>query len=1280
MGAGTLTFRLLLKSGPANTGEFYYPLNDLVLIEATPSKQAGLWVAGSAVGQTCTDVCKGAGYGVDTTTMQSTPIGEDFLAGVGRYEQCTGVAIGSCSSSAPARDPAAGLCYYKEDFCPAQTRSQDALSDARPLCACGVPDVPSDKGILSAASPSFASPLIVSLLMAASTTALLLGRAGDAGEDGRSTGAQHRAVVPVRGGASVARFIVLLVCLMCALPYSEAHNWLHTPGRATRQASTIAPCQPRKDSDLHAQVTREQYITMKWATGHERNSYMVVVSGKDEHWLAHSKFEDMVDDYISKAPVNHAKTPALQRYHGYESTTERPNYLDEGDAVGTMFQGKINSGSANFLTHPRAPTGHLYQFTETLLNQDQRVSYESTLYPWLESAFRYTQNYHLAEDFDAVQLKLEGRKGDGNYVLHWRWSGYYDCVDIDVRGGSIDVVNKYGVTTGDYVYNRVDHCRYEQPTSIDTACVETFYSAQACIASLPSWKKDFRLGVQVVPFINPPSVFMSFQSTPTAPWSDGRCSSSSWTMLTGTITESDLPGSFAARTKINAGQCTQVLSDQKTQAKEGLKTTFKHAVAECMSHPACKAVSWPGSPSMPTLGAQFTFLLCSSVAVNASNTAWSFAQPHNVPPSVAEMDIGDPISVDFANERASATYSLPVNTYRDMFGAYSTKGALSYGWNCNEEIKCDYCCSSYSCPNDGGPWSMGQTFAAAINYKCPANGEQDPEGGGARAWELAVPNGVYKVDTLHDDGKGVKVGVDGCSVENTRMLASHTTGEVDAGTVLSRRVDVRDGKLTLTGDGGSALGCWIVNTLKVQKVKEQWDENWLDGTSNPFWQMSLPKREPIGVVTIKNLNHFATDNTRKCGGWWLFRGDRCYETMPQGWFNNTETEGAIVGVSDIPCGGGGKACVGQVCGRIFNAPDRWRNERMHVDCKGAEGKYVWVQLPGLKRILAFDVQVNRVIPEVAAAAHTTVCYGVEARQQTSTQPEYTTSYDPADPIFYSTCYVRELNITWGFARPPVGSSLKRWRYHNGCVDCGVYHANTGLLTAGGDVQQDHASYTLPKAWKMAEVCRDCDIEPIPPATMSDMPSSSASSSSSLLPPSWPKSHVGGCDDRKHTCTEGTCVKKMYAPGRHPPKADDSWDARHVSREECQALVYRDAECGDTFMHQNDQNGRYCRCYKATACCGECTPSAWDTHNTISYHRPSAVINIADPTCANNATKTADNTACCPGYCFGQDGKSVCGTRSDTGWRCHHEMNHAGGTCCVENFVRKCDVQAAPCLL
>ena len=69
------------------------------------------------------------------------------------------------------------------------------------------------------------------------------------------------------------------------------------------------------------------------------------------------------------------------------------------------------------------------------------------------------------------------------------------------------------------------------------------------------------------------------------------------------------------------------------------------------------------------------------------------------------------------------------------------------------------------------------------------------------------------------------------------------------------------------------------------------------------------------------------------------------------------------------------------------------------------------------------------------------CYGVLAEQPNDVGEPWTTSLDPQDPIFYSTCYV--LAEERGFTGPTCGNACKAkgfvqdasWRFSDRCISC-----------------------------------------------------------------------------------------------------------------------------------------------------------------------------------------------------------------------------------------------------
>lgn len=350
-----------------------------------------------------------------------------------------------------------------------------------------------------------------------------------------------------------------------------------------------------------------------------------------------------------------------------------------------------------------------------------------------------------------------------------------------------------------------------------------------------------------------------------------------------------------------------------------------------------------------------------------------------------------------------------------------------------------------------------------------------------------------------------------------------------------------------------------------------------------------------------------------------------------------------MGVSNSPCVG--TTCSGHVCGRIFNAHPFGEkdNLRMHVDCGGNSGKYVWVQLPGANRIMYFDVEINRAKP-VGLTEDTMVCYGVEARQASATAPEFVISDDVEDPIFYSTCYARERVVDW-LAQDDEEPPPPRWRYNHRCISCDSFQRN--LIMPPSPLHSPR--------WEVPDKCDDCtrDVKPldgdiVAVATHGDT----------------------ACATDKDTCTDSTQCKKRLFPGGRGASAikgqnPRSWGGELVTFEECRYLADRDPDCSNVFWHGVYEWGETCHCHRSNACCLACMPVPWDV-------KGSTVYNMDPPQPDSDCTagiKSADGSLCCPLECGDK-----CGA---VDWQC----NSLPGLSCCKNHVQvQCSEVGAPCLL
>lgn len=401
-GTGDITFLALIKTGPANHGYFYHPnLNADLTLKEGPVR-GSTWTL-TTQGDSCESACRSQG-GIATTaenSYASASSADGFKEAVSREHLCKFPIVRDCSAASPFKNTD-GTCFYHADDCQEDVHEKARLRGYQRFCHCAAPkeEKRARRSFTNAASSSRTASFPVFLFCG---IAFLM------------FGDSHRG----RG------LVLLALALTLMAPSASAHNWLHTPGRASREASTTRPCRARKSSDTHAQLGPGQQLTFKWATGHNRDVYIVVLAGQDEQWLRHRSFTSFVNEYIEEAPRSLHMQDGHQRVHGQNSDNpERLGFYEESD----MYRKKITSESdRNYLDHPNAVTKHLYQYSSSVLESDRRVSYRSSKYPWIVSAMRYNIQYHLPGDYDAVKIDIPARSGPGHYIVHYRWGGYYDC-------------------------------------------------------------------------------------------------------------------------------------------------------------------------------------------------------------------------------------------------------------------------------------------------------------------------------------------------------------------------------------------------------------------------------------------------------------------------------------------------------------------------------------------------------------------------------------------------------------------------------------------------------------------------------------------------------------------------------------------------------------------------------------------------------------------------------------------------------------------------------------
>jgi hypothetical protein len=292
-GTGTVKFRVLIKQGEQNKGNFYWPIKELILTEgaSAPANPTSRTVAG-APGMACADVCytqfpNSNPYcdAAAMTALQSTSSLQSQLNGVDVAVRSP--LLAACAYAGTPQVSADGFASFRSAdvpaTCPASyvtgasTNPQPdvcytaPLPLARSICICTSDSTkqtanPYRFGGLQVApaEPQRLTPTQVNLQPTSST-----------GGATRTTSPLIAIVTAVFGAAVMLRTnrspMLVLVLLMVAVAIVStpvhAHNYIKSVHRAY-EAAVSNPCQARIGNQPHVQVASGQTFEIEWSNGH----------------------------------------------------------------------------------------------------------------------------------------------------------------------------------------------------------------------------------------------------------------------------------------------------------------------------------------------------------------------------------------------------------------------------------------------------------------------------------------------------------------------------------------------------------------------------------------------------------------------------------------------------------------------------------------------------------------------------------------------------------------------------------------------------------------------------------------------------------------------------------------------------------------------------------------------------------------------------------------------------------------------------------------------------
>jgi len=210
---------------------------------------------------------------------------------------------------------------------------------------------------------------------------------------------------------------------------------------------------------------------VEWATGHQgRKTYLVVIHSSDLPKLKGIRDSDM-DAYIEecgaagafKNTIENEKMHRVPKGHTGLSADDNANY----------FEAKVGSGDAGYRLRPamfketaiKSMKGDtdLYRYKADERKDDKRAECKSSKFDWMIQVHRFRHERHMPKELDTAYLSFPPRRGAGHYIVYYHWSGYRDCVDVDVTSQStVAEASRYGVMSADAeVFERIDHCAFE---------------------------------------------------------------------------------------------------------------------------------------------------------------------------------------------------------------------------------------------------------------------------------------------------------------------------------------------------------------------------------------------------------------------------------------------------------------------------------------------------------------------------------------------------------------------------------------------------------------------------------------------------------------------------------------------------------------------------------------------------------------------------------------------------------------------------------------------------
>jgi len=316
------------------------------------------------------------------------------------------------------------------------------------------------------------------------------------------------------------------------LSFVVAHNWVNSPSRSSIVFPTANPGSCGAYSGQpHVQVIAGQMFQIEWVQGHATapvyfGFYQMPADGNELAVLTQAS-SAVFDKYLLAAPAAQQVSPTATfrqytrqitnslDYTGYQTGTFMPNYYVNATKSASyyiprdpVFVGTFTNGTGGMGTNITTP----YQLflPDAALANDRQVWYTNPSYPWI-GVSRYYIAVPTPEQPNVAQFAFPLGTQPGVYVANYLWSGYSDCVDIEIVAGTTPVAHPYGLpvvmdNVTPFKFQKIPHCEFVDPglgeQGYSVPCNQIYSNESGCLQACNRLTLQGCAGINIVSITN----------------------------------------------------------------------------------------------------------------------------------------------------------------------------------------------------------------------------------------------------------------------------------------------------------------------------------------------------------------------------------------------------------------------------------------------------------------------------------------------------------------------------------------------------------------------------------------------------------------------------------------------------------------------------------------------------------------------------------------------------------------------------------------------------------